>query len=505
MSIIDFDAARRQREKVTSDPATIEAAINELANQPRTPEASQQIAELLAQRLKHNEPDSADPAAIKNNLREWLKTRDYSYVHASEHFWLYDAAKGDWLAISRSAIGNDNPLLGMRKNTPLFMEVLREEGRWFDRATYSFAPQPPNVLNQLRYEFLTPAEGQHHWVFDALVESICGGKQENIEHVERLVLAKHQNPADYTLPALCLSDDGGTGKSLFVSSVLASLFGQSLVRDNLSISQATGRFNAALVGKAVVFVNEAVEDKADDNALKQIIGSRSISVEPKGIDPYNADNTALYILSGNGIAGCVKLSGTRVDRRYSVITGTKPLEHYLSQRLGYDTTAALDWLHTEGASILSDPQEVARWLGYLVSKHGVVGRVAALQGEDYQRLLAVQTPLHEQVFEAVFLAEGFTHIKLSTLRDVYMDLYRRHNGGNGHLRSRKLYEQARKWLHKNRPLVVQQKVKWGSRGTTADVFHDSTISAGGPLSTNDWEYVVEDPNSDRMHSRIDLS
>lgn len=506
MNVIDLEAARQSRTGSDIPAELIETTITTLSEAPYSPEVAQQAAELLIHRLKQNEvqDDGPDPEEIKARLRAWLETRDYHYVHASEHFWLHDAATAKWIPISRSAIANDNPLLASRKIMHLFLEVLREQDRWHDTATYSFTLQPPGVLNQLRYNFLTPKTGVHHWIFDALVESICGGKEENIQHLERLILAKLQNPADYTLPALCFSDDGGTGKSLFVSVVLSAIFGKRLVSDNLAIAQATGKFNSVLVGKAVVFINEAVEDKADNDALKRIIGSQIITVEPKGVDPYTADNTPLYILAGNGIAGCVRLSGTRVDRRYSVITGTAPLEHYLAQQRNTTTDAALNWLHNEGIALLSDPEQVACWLGHLTAKHGTVGRVPALHGEDYRRLLGIQTPLHEQVFELIFLDSDFSHIKLSTLRDVYQDLHRRHNGGTGHIRGRKLYEHARKWLQSKRPEIEQRKVKWGGRTTTADVFADPVVCGTGPLRVNDDDYIEIDDNG-RIRSRIDLT
>src|SRR3546814_625261 len=141
----------------------------------------------------------------------------------------------------------------------LLLEVMREDGRYKDTLTYSFREQPDDVLNMLRVNFIKPVnDGQApHWLFDTVIRSIGGDKIENIEDIEKLVLAKYLHPEDITLPALVLQDDGGTGKSLFVSILLGTLFGKRVVDDNLSMDDLTGKFNARLEGQMLWFVNDS--------------------------------------------------------------------------------------------------------------------------------------------------------------------------------------------------------------------------------------------------------
>ncbi|MFX5142105.1 hypothetical protein ABTC48_20705, partial [Acinetobacter baumannii] len=83
-----------------------------------------------------------------------------------------------------------------------------------------------------------------HWIFDTLIRSLCGGKQENIDHLERLILAKFHRPEQTNLPAVVFMDrEGGTGKGL-LGMVLAKVFGDGLVRANVPMSEVTGNFTS---------------------------------------------------------------------------------------------------------------------------------------------------------------------------------------------------------------------------------------------------------------------
>jgi hypothetical protein len=66
---------------------------------------------------------------------------------------------------------------------------------------------------------------------------------------------------------------------VLVSKFLLTLFGRKNVADNLPLEMAFGKFNRAIAGKVIVFVNEAPEDRQDDKGMLRIIHSPGINIE----------------------------------------------------------------------------------------------------------------------------------------------------------------------------------------------------------------------------------
>ena len=178
----------------------------------------------------------------------------------------------------------------------LFQQTMDVQERKINTACYAWENQP-GCLNLLRLEqFCQPIEANgYHEIFDLLFTSLGGGKAENVEHLEKLILAKWQHPENYLLPCVVFADGGGTGKSVLVSKFLVTLFGKKNVADNLPLEMAFGKFNRAIAGKVIVFVNEAPEDRQDDKGMLRVIHSPEINIEAKGRDPIPSVNTGLYI------------------------------------------------------------------------------------------------------------------------------------------------------------------------------------------------------------------
>ncbi|MGA1809998.1 primase-helicase family protein [Sphingobium sp. WW5] len=378
------------------------------------------LKQLVAQRraLVPAQMSAEDAAeAIKADIRVWLADRDYHYVLGQDRYWLRDGTS--WMPVTEKALQHER--LGLRDamEFALFMDVMREDRRWFDRCTYTFKPVPANVLNMMRVDFCPRQSGEYHWIFDTLLASIGGGKADNIEHIERLMVAKYLHPENVQLPALIFQDEGGTGKSVFVATVCATLFGQSAVADNLSMDTVCGKFNAQLEGKALWFINEAARGRYSLDDLKRIVGSDRMTVEHKGLNSFEIDMTALIFISGNDVDGSVMLSGGGVDRRWSIVIGGEPISNHLARKMDCDTATALDWLFGEGKAILSDRDQVGRWINAMIEKHGDVRRLEALHGGDYAKLRRDQKSIEDRLFEAVFADDHFSHIKCSTLFDLY--------------------------------------------------------------------------------------
>lgn len=450
------------------------------------------------------DPDDASAAIeeVKAQMRAWLAEYDAHFVAAQNHYALFNARTQTWEHITPAALPAYFPLLKERHAPTLFAEVMQEDGRNFLSETYSFRKVDPTVLNKLRFQFLQPQSGQHHWIFDTLIRSLCGGKQENIAHLERLILAKYHRPEQTNLPAVVFMDrEGGTGKGL-LGMVLAKVFGDGLVRANVPMSEVTGNFTSFITGSAVVMINEALAEKTDFDKLKAIIGSARIVSNAKFKAPYEVDNTPLYFISGNSGTRVVHITGTAQDRRWSVIRATLEFTSWLAldleTHMGLRMTSkeADLWARDNLDAILHDADEIAKWLGSLIARHGRVSTVAPLRGQDYQHVLENTRPPHERVFAKVF-GEDFQSIKKSTLHAFYLHAATSENhtrtlGRTG------FYDEAATWVRKNRPDVEEATVKVG--GSTMTVFRVQGHQ-GGP---DEDQYVIHDFTTKRPTWMIEL-
>lgn len=430
---------------------------------------------------------------VKAELRFWLKGNSYYYTHNDNTYWLHSPGSSEpWSAHSRSSLVNHNPKLDTRSPVMrYFTEVLQEDGRWFRTHTRTFEQVGSDTLNMLRWQFLQPEEGEHHWVFDTLMCSLGGGKAENIEHIEKVIVAKWANPANYTLPTVVISDDGGTGKSLFAEKVLPIIFGSDLVSPNVAMEEVTGQFNAHLMGQAVWVINENRPDRNDQDGIKRILGSKTIRSERKGKDAQRAANTALVLVFGNFTLGAIKLSGTEVDRRFSILKNDAPLKTYTSQILNISPDEAHRWMWEEGQHVLGDPHEIAKWLGHLIVKHSAQPSVMALHGKDYEEMLEGQADTAQQVFKAFFTSAAFCkdgYFKQNTMFAFYSDYCRQH--GIKTMSNQRFYSEAEAWL-KRKSLAYERlpnKANPSPRAygcSTAAVFVNPSVNPQGTLKAND--------------------
>lgn len=460
--------------------------------------ASSQTVELDEDDVDEDDQREADRKLVKDFIRsKVLRERDYNYVHDMEKFLLHQPLTNEWITVSPNSLKNDFGMLDTRSpNYELFIEVLKEDGRWFFGRTSSVR-NIPGKLNMLRPKMLQPEAGDYHPIFDLLVASVCGNKTENIDHLEKVIVAKWHNPANYLLPVVCFNDDGATGKSLFVGKVMTTLFGASAVAPNTRVSDFVGQFNGHLAGKLVILINENADDRYDEDAMKRLTGSETVSFTNKGQMPYDADCIWLLFVSGNGLSGSIALTGGDVDRRFSVITGGEPLYTYTVEylRIAEDPHATTEdaqaWMKSTGQHILSDPVQVSRWLNALIAKHGPITDVPAHHGADYQAAVAVQKSVHVGVFEAFFSDPAFAYARRGLLYEFYTHELRNQRR-SATLGKGKFYKAADQWLAKSGLPIITTKANWG--GSTAEVFATSAMTGGKArpsLVPNDHTYVTQ--------------
>jgi hypothetical protein len=386
--------------------------------------------------------------AIKADIREWLKVRKFNYVLANDRYWLDKDTH--WIPVSAQTLLRERPTLSSGIERELLTKVMREDNRFFDECTYSYDKVPSDTLNMMRKDFAPIVEeGEAHWIFDCVIRSVAGGKAANISHVEQLILTKYLHPESTVVPSLVFNDGGSTGKGVLVSNILTAIFGRFGVADNLSIDKVTGQFNAMLQGRAIWYINETSHGTYSHNKLKQIVGSPTMWIEPKGINAFEVPMTAWLVISGNGVDGSVLLEGNGTDRRWSIISGNKSLPEHIADAVGTTDAEALAWLRKEGLAILSDRTQAGRWLAALVARHGDVNVSEGHHEEDYASIRDLQRTLHDDMFHQTFGHEDFACIRTIELFQAYLDecasLKRKPTGRN------KFHQMARNYLEKHFP------------------------------------------------------
>ncbi len=499
--------AREELNRIICDPTSNEKAIASASASLQRLMRSKAVAAKAApvddtgEECEDDDQRAADRQLVKDFIRnKILSQRDYYYVHDMEKFLLHSPATNEWITVSPNSLKNDFGMLDTRSsNYELFIDVLKEDNRWFMGRTSSVR-NIPGKLNMLRPKMVQPEPGEYHPVFDLLTASLCGDKDQNIDHLEKVIVAKWCNPANYLLPVVCFNDDGATGKSLFVGKVMTTLFGASAVAPNTRIGDFVGQFNGHLAGKLVILINENADDRYDEDAMKRLTGSETVSFTNKGQMPYDADCIWLLFVSGNGISGSIALTGGDVDRRFSVITGDQPLYTYtveylrLTDQPDATTDDAQAWMKSTGQHILSDPIQVSRWLNHLIQKHGRLTDVPALHGDDYQAAVGIQKAVHTAVFEAFFNRPNFTYTKRSHLYDFYTHELRNQRR-SATLGKGKFYKAAEVWLKKSGLPIIAAKANW--EGSTADVFVASDLTGGKArptLTPNDATWFTTSDN-----------
>lgn len=256
--------------------------------------------------------------------------------------------------------------------------------------------------------------------FDILIESICGGKQENIDHLERWVAFKYLYPGrNANTPNIDLGGNpGGNGKGRFTE-LLKTIFTPACVvqahREELE------KFNANWEMAVILYYDEPEEKELAAAKLKQATGAEDMRVEKKGVDAAMADRNYNFLFMSNNQNGVVKLSGGPnggEDRRYSVMTTDIVLEDLLIEA-GFDRESARAWLDDLAQNLVKNRQEVSRWLAHIIRKHQVTDLqgLPALHGQDYMNRFEEQKDSATQAFDAilpVFDQQGWIPITVLT-------------------------------------------------------------------------------------------
>jgi hypothetical protein len=157
----------------------------------------------------------------------------------------------------------------------------------------------PTVYNLWQRWPVVPAKGVWPKTEAFLRDIICAGSEEHYRWLLGWMAHSVQRPGDPAEVAVTMRGGRGTGKGTF-----AAMFGSFFGVNYLHLSNPvhlTGRFNAHLLGKLAVFLDEAfwAGDVKHEGVLKALITEPLVPIEAKFVDVINVPNVAKLIMASN--------------------------------------------------------------------------------------------------------------------------------------------------------------------------------------------------------------
>lgn len=294
-----------------------------------------------------------------------------------------------------------------------------DKTKWREKEVYNTILQQkkfwaPIWKNEATLELITD---DYDPAFDDVLYSLAGGKQENIEYIEKWVAFKRLYPEKCKItPGINITGvPGGNGKGMF-GQILTSIFTDKGV-STVKAKNFTGGFNQILEGKVIGILDDEDKNKFPHSELKQVAGNQSIVIEPKGVDAYSVDSTANIIVFDN--TGLVKLVGggsSGEDRRWGIIITNTTLLETLVEKYQIDMDQARSLAKAYSEEIFDDRIACGKWLAHLIRKYDVLNMdvLAPLHGTDYLARLAEQKDEWTEIFDQILpiiVNQGFIPFK----------------------------------------------------------------------------------------------
>lgn len=144
-----------------------------------------------------------------------------------------------------------------------------------------------------------PVKGDCSLYLEHIRENICQGNELFYDYVLGWMAHMIQRPGTLPEVAIVLKGEEGVGKGVFVDE-LSKLLSPYYIAI-ASMDQLLGRFGGHLMGKILVYVNEATwgGNKAAEGAFKAMITDKDETVEEKFKSPIRLKNCKHFIVSSN--------------------------------------------------------------------------------------------------------------------------------------------------------------------------------------------------------------
>jgi hypothetical protein len=199
-------------------------------------------------------------------------------------------------------------------------EVWKDSTRRRNYRTVVFKPNPrpcdERDYNLWKGFTVEPKAGDCSLFLKHLRDGICSGVDEHYKYLLDLMAFTVQEPGNPSEIAAVFRGQQGTGKGFFVRT-FGRLFGRHYIQVDKR-EHITGKFNAQLSAKVLVFADEAIwaGDKRDIGPLKRLISEPTLTIERKGIDTVSEDNCIhLFMATNEGWAAPVGFN----ERRFFIL------------------------------------------------------------------------------------------------------------------------------------------------------------------------------------------
>lgn len=287
-------------------------------------------------------------------------------------------------------------------------------------------------------------------VFDDLFYCVCGGKQENIDHLSKWIAYKYMYPdRNSSIPNIDLGGHpGGNGKNTLVI-MLKTIFLRSTVK--ATTKDELVKFNGPWEDAIVLHYDEPEENELPGSKLKNATGTDEQRIEKKGFDAYQADRNYNFIFTSNNPKGCIKLEGGgkgASDRRYSVVTTDIVLRTYVKDKYQFTDEQAGEYINYI-LEIVKDRSQVAKWLGQTIQQYKIdeLLELDALHGIDYEKRFEDQKSNLDIIFDEIMKILEIT--KVIPIEFVGQIIHALSPEGTKKMDNRRLKSKLQSYVHSN--------------------------------------------------------
>lgn len=263
---------------------------------------------------------------MEHEIEKFLEKRTETYIY------LKDIARYYW--VERKKFFNSNDVCSNLLISQWELKRRRKENeiKSYDGICYLYGDKKwyYNLLNHEDIiDFWT------EWILvpeiKDLIDSIGWYSEKNIEYIHKAILYKYLNIDDYSMPSIVFYGVWWSGKSSFIT-FLWTIFWEDNIMWNLGQRDITSSFDTykgqkIIVEFAEITTNNTHSDIRILNKLKNIIGAEKITVNEKGVQPYQIENIAWFFISSNSNHPIQLDDKSKWNRRFSIVKSIKPLKN----------------------------------------------------------------------------------------------------------------------------------------------------------------------------------
>ena len=392
------------------------------------------------------------PLIHASNLTDFIRLNNlYRVLGKKNMYWYYDIELQDWKPVNKVGI-EQLPVVANSKQTgdktlDAFYSTLARQNRIVHDVYMALEDRPGGDLNLFVQDtWLKPVvniEHEPHPIFDILLTSLAGGRQEYKDLLEKCLLRKIFFPGDYTIPNLIMYGPGGMGKGLFFN-LCYQIFGSNAIQ-TVPARTFCDR-NSVICGKVVVYFDDNQLDETQSNRLKDYSAQRNIITRAEHNTPVENQNIIWWFVSHNtketdlNLRPPVFLEGLSekgADRRFFLIKhkAGQHLHYWIEQSPDYQMYKSSGRFSTtveyyaDREQFLHDEVAISHWLGSLVTKHGVPKiniKLETILGNDYLEAIAelekkCECEPHDKLADLIYNSNYFNKMEVSALFKYYQE------------------------------------------------------------------------------------